>query len=114
MLIIKHKGDRVIMPGLDGTGPLGQGPMTGGGFGRCSGNYDPVVYGGRGAGRGRGYRRYYRQNLYKNAAADTAAGSQSDIEARTLELEDRLEALSAENERLTKENSRLKEKKAKE
>ena len=23
------------MPGMDGTGPLGQGPMTGRGFGRC-------------------------------------------------------------------------------
>ena len=29
------------MPGMDGTGPLGQGPGTGGGFGRC--------------GRGRGF-----------------------------------------------------------
>ncbi|ADG82108.1 DUF5320 domain-containing protein [Thermincola potens] len=24
------------MPGFDGTGPLGQGPVTGGGFGYCS------------------------------------------------------------------------------
>lgn len=24
------------MPGRDGTGPMGQGPMTGGGFGACS------------------------------------------------------------------------------
>lgn len=34
------------MPGGDGTGPTGQGPMTGWGRGRCGG--------GRGAGRGRG------------------------------------------------------------
>lgn len=34
------------MPGMDGSGPLGQGPMTGGGFGRCGG--------GQGMGRGRG------------------------------------------------------------
>ena len=27
------------MPGMDGTGPLGQGPMTGRGFGRCRWNF---------------------------------------------------------------------------
>ena len=51
------------MPGFDGTGPLGQGPRTGGGFGYCeptAGSYygQPVVYGvGRGGiprGGGRG------------------------------------------------------------
>ncbi len=26
------------MPGLDKTGPVGQGPLTGGGFGSCSGD----------------------------------------------------------------------------
>jgi len=37
------------MPGFDGTGPRGQGPMTGGGRGRCN----PY---GAGRGRGRGQR----------------------------------------------------------
>jgi len=53
------------MPGFDGTGPLGQGPRTGGGRGYCppvAGAYyggAPVVYGvgrggrPRGGGRGR-------------------------------------------------------------
>ncbi|NLK01216.1 MAG: DUF5320 domain-containing protein [Clostridia bacterium] len=50
------------MPGFDGTGPRGFGPMTGGGFGYCTGY--PVGR-GRGwgnrpfmgyAGRGRGFR----------------------------------------------------------
>jgi len=55
------------MPGFDRTGPLGQGPMTGGGFGDCRGNYMPDFgtggrgfysrYGAnRGAGLGRGQR----------------------------------------------------------
>jgi hypothetical protein len=43
------------MPGYDGTGPLGQGPRTGGGFGFCPPGSGPA-YGagwyGRGAGRG--------------------------------------------------------------
>jgi len=55
------------MPGFDGTGPVGQGPRTGGGRGYCppvAGSYyggAPVVYGvGRGGipyggGRGRMY-----------------------------------------------------------
>jgi len=64
------------MPAFDGTGPLGQGPRTGGGFGYCppaAGPYygRPAVYGvgrgglprgggrgfafGGGRGRGRGY-----------------------------------------------------------
>ena len=51
------------MPGLDGTGPRGMGPMTGGARGRCNPNfagaegYPYGVYGGGspyGYGRGRG------------------------------------------------------------
>jgi hypothetical protein len=52
------------MPGLDGTGPWGEGPMTGGGRGFCNfvgaGYRRPYgwSYGlGRGYGRGFGFRR---------------------------------------------------------
>ena len=44
------------MPRFDGTGPMGQGPMTGGGRGRCTGGAG-FGYGagyGRGCGWGRG------------------------------------------------------------
>lgn len=42
------------MPGFDGTGPSGEGPMTGGGFGYCN----PARAGyGRPYGRGYGYDR---------------------------------------------------------
>lgn len=58
------------MPGFDGTGPMGMGPMTGGGRGYCIG-YWPNPYMGAGLrrpwfgfGRGRGYRnRYYLTGL---------------------------------------------------
>ncbi|MFH1436870.1 MAG: DUF5320 family protein [Pseudomonadota bacterium] len=44
------------MPGFDRTGPLGGGPMTGGGFGRCNpasrGRNFSGNLAGRGAGRG--------------------------------------------------------------
>ena len=63
------------MPGGDGTGPMGRGPMTGRAAGFCAGNPNPgyttPVYGqgfvrglGRGAGRGvrgRGRRFWYRE-----------------------------------------------------
>lgn len=54
------------MPGFDGTGPMGMGPMTGGGWGRCNpyGQYGRRFawrdFGPRfGWGRGRGYRHRY-------------------------------------------------------
>jgi len=56
------------MPGLDGTGPFGQGPQTGGGLGYCTGYTIPgyTSYGrpmaSRGFGRrfGRGFGRGFR------------------------------------------------------
>lgn len=46
------------MPGQDGTGPRGGGPMTGGGRGRCGGGGTANAGGpGAGAGRGGGRRR---------------------------------------------------------
>lgn len=47
------------MPGLDGTGPQGQGAMTGGGRGFCArpvGPSRPGLGRGGGFGRGRGFR----------------------------------------------------------
>ena len=51
------------MPGMDGTGPMGAGPMTGGGWGLCNPyGRSYGAYGGYGAygaprfGRGRGFR----------------------------------------------------------
>ena len=49
------------MPGFDGTGPRGMGPMTGRGMGPCGGGYGPGLGWGRGYGRamcGWGYRQY--------------------------------------------------------
>lgn len=42
------------MPRLDGTGPLGQGPMTGRGLGRCAGAQPAAGWLGRGRGLGLG------------------------------------------------------------
>jgi len=42
------------MPGFNGTGPLGQGPVTGRGMGRCTGAVPAGAVPARGFGRGRG------------------------------------------------------------
>jgi hypothetical protein len=49
-----NKEEVFIMPGFDGTGPQGQGPMTGGARGFCNpySAYRPVYGGGYGMGRG--------------------------------------------------------------
>ncbi|MBW1669399.1 MAG: DUF5320 domain-containing protein [Deltaproteobacteria bacterium] len=51
------------MPGFDGTGPMGAGPMTGGGRGFCNpywAGYGRGFGWGRGFGRGFGYGRSFR------------------------------------------------------
>ena len=51
------------MPGFDGTGPVGMGPMTGGGRGFCAvpaGIAGNRPFAGRFFGRGRGWRHGYR------------------------------------------------------
>ena len=51
------------MPGFDGTGPMGMGPMTGGGQGMCNPYGRPTARMGSRqgfvGGRGRGYRNMY-------------------------------------------------------
>jgi len=49
------------MPGFDGTGPMGRGPLTGGGFGPCGRGLRRGVGRGRGFGIGRGRGFGYRR-----------------------------------------------------
>jgi len=60
------------MPGLDGTGPNGLGPITGGGFGRCA-DGNTIVRRGAGRGAGRGHR--FATGSYRgtNDSSDIAA-----------------------------------------
>jgi len=89
------------MPGLDGTGPRGMGPMTGGGRGYCGpsgvrAGWAP--YGGRGwAGYGYGYgypgRRFglgsvtrEQETEYLKSEADALRRTLEGIEARIRDL----------------------------
>lgn len=97
------------MPATDGTGPMGQGPMTGGGFGRCNPNAESAVYGGRGMGRrmgrGRVNRRYACRNIFaaNNEQAEYTEFKQQDDAGQREAIEElsrAVEELKAENEKL--------------
>lgn len=81
------------MPGLDGTGPQGQGPMTGGGFGRCNPTGAVRPYLGRGMRRGR--RNRYYANAFDMPNADDV------ITQRNAELEAEIAASRQENRELS-------------
>ena len=90
------------MPGFDGTGPRGQGPMTGGARGYCVTGWGRDAYGGyglrrwprRGArGRGAGWRWDGVDVPVDVPAADFAAID--DLAEQVRVLASRVEALSA-------------------
>lgn len=95
------------MPRLDGTGPAGYGPMTGGGFGRCAGYEAPR----HGAGRtgGRGCRRMYHhtgmtgweRREYAVQAEDEKAflGREAEaLESRLKDVRERIASLDEKSE----------------
>lgn len=74
------------MPRLDGTGPAGQGPMTGRGMGPCGAGYGY----GRGRGRGMGYGRCFGWGFQTSYRQPTITEEkdmvQDDVEALREEL----------------------------
>ena len=114
------------MPGFDKTGPRGEGPLTGGGFGRCRGDTDgndASQYGpgrrgwgrgpgggggggrgrrnrGGGRGRGRGLGVGGWQDFVRERDLDDYAADSREkldsLERENQELRDRLAALEAE------------------
>jgi len=80
------------MPYGDGTGPLGQGPMTGRGAGFCSGyqrpGYTNVGFGRGGLGRGRGWRNWYRATGFTGWQRDRMAYSLSAKEEKEITQEE--------------------------
>ncbi len=91
------------MPGRDGRGPLGEGPMTGRGFGTCEidSRENPVETGffkglGRGRGRGRGFGRVNGVRFGKGAGfGGRGYGVSSEIGVKELieNVEKRLDAI---------------------
>ena len=102
------------MPGRDGTGPLGEGPMTGGGFGYCTpaGSETQLpVYGrlgrgrGLGLGRGRGVCgsfRFRQFPLRRNIAYNNSVGDEKQL------IENELKYLEGEMNELKKRLDEIK------
>ena len=86
------------MPGFDGTGPRGMGPITGGGRGFCS------TPGGSYGYRGRGYAAVYRYAAMP--ARNEFALLQKELEA----LETRLTNMGAEKDKQELPSSARREK----
>ena len=93
------------MPGRNGTGPLGMGPLTGRGLGPCGGGYFSyrrprlgLRYGygrgfGRGYGRGLGYYGYYGPYPYEPYPVDESI-ERAFIEEEKAILEARLKGIN--------------------
>ncbi|MBN1942659.1 MAG: DUF5320 domain-containing protein [Phycisphaerae bacterium] len=85
------------MPGFDGTGPMGQGPMTGRGLGPCGRGMAFRRGGGRGLGYGRSWFRGGAYSYPQNAPDASASD-----DARIEELAGRLDRIESMLETLTK------------
>ncbi len=89
------------MPGRDGTGPVGAGPMTGRGLGPCSGATVPYGAGlgqrfGRGAGCGRGLRYGFGRGFFSVPVSEETQKEQL-LEQKEL-LQRRLDAIDKQLE----------------
>jgi len=81
------------MAGQDGTGPNGQGPMTGRGLGPCGGGMRRGC--GRGFGRGFGFRAKYATpiTLTKDEEKKILEAELKDLEVEKQEIEKRLKVM---------------------
>lgn len=105
------------MPGFDGTGPRGQGPMTGWGAGYCGSGTARRAGGAPGYGRGRGgfgrgwRNRYFATGLpgwmrdgYGPPVYDESVTESQVLKDQAQELQRALQAIEARLETLEKKN----------
>ncbi|MFO7951439.1 MAG: DUF5320 domain-containing protein [Bacillota bacterium] len=88
------------MPGFDGTGPMGRGPMTGRGFGPCSG-FAPGMRGPRRGfwGRRPGWRAYRQWSGVPDPYYSSATSNPEDEKAYLKEQAEQLRQELAEMEK---------------
>lgn len=94
------------MPRRDGSGPVGQGPLTGRGLGNCTGVQNTAYGYGRGlgmrqgAGCGRGFGRFYTA-----APTPITYASQKDLlTAQQNDLKNRLEIINSQLNNLAEDS----------
>lgn len=88
------------MPGKNGTGPLGNGPLTGRGLGPCNGTNRGQYY-GCGRGFGRGFGRGLGRGM--GFGYNSTYGYNRSIEAHEMTQEEQKDMLNIEKEYLENE-----------
>jgi hypothetical protein len=83
----------IKMPYFDGTGPRGQGPVTGKGFGPCGRGFGGRGFGGGGFGRG----------LRSWFASPTKSQVKEDLNQYRKDVEEELDRVKAEQKKLEEE-----------
>jgi hypothetical protein len=86
------------MPGLDGTGPMGYGPMTGRGFGICNRANAARYVWGLGPGIRRGFARGFGRGFYFQPEASVS--DKDFLEKQKEFLESQLKAIKDELDNL--------------
>ncbi|MBF0469148.1 MAG: DUF5320 domain-containing protein [Desulfamplus sp.] len=111
--ITTKKKEVKIMPGFDGTGPMGKGPGFGWGNGQCrnvkqSGEMPPIPWQGSDSRRGRsgfgggmGMRRRGCGQMNSEYNCDITEGDRSFLEEQKSHLENRLNSIRMRLEELT-------------
>jgi len=91
------------MPGLDGRGPMGGGPMTGGGRGYCNSGYGTMPSRGFNYGRGLGFRRGFGSDSFGRRGFGRNYGNSSPVYDQPYPLDETsdLDILKAEANNLT-------------
>ena len=94
------------MPRRDGTGPAGQGPLTGRGLGNCIGTRNTVYYGGRGLGLGGGRRMGMARGFGGYYAPEPVVYvSEKDfLTAQMEDLKNRMEIINSQLENLARDS----------
>jgi len=103
-----------VMPGFNGTGPMGEGPMTGGGRGNCNpyGRFSGArgFGGGRGMrngfGRGHGYGRGFgRRGAYGVPYSATPYDEATMLKADAQAMKNELDAINRRIQELESQSS---------
>lgn len=103
------------MPGMNGTGPMSQGPMTGRGMGLCNTSSSIARGSAQGYGRGiglgqgcrRGFARGFRGGIGVNASDFAGRNNMTDInviEQRQSLIEEQLESIKEKLASLSNDN----------
>ena len=96
------------MPGLNGTGPNGQGPMTGRGMGNCNTTENVNTARPFGAGLGRGFGRGMGRGRGRGFGLGRGFGNQAPLPAR-IPNDDRIAEMESQISMLQQEISTLRQ-----